>query len=259
MDSQNSVVRKITPGGIISTYAGGGATLGDGGPATSANLQGFLHSIALDKYNNLYIADIGHARVRKVTATTGIINTVAGNGEYTYSGDGGPATSASLAAPWNISIGPDGSLYIASLGGPGQVRKVTNGIINRWAGVLDWTTGCNVYNGDPCVSPGSTTKARNLLMESAPAPAFYGSGSVFLGDSTNWVMVVPPNQIVAYLVGAGPNGDGSSRNGQGGYTGDGGPALKADIRGPTGLATDPLGNLYIVDQLNFRIRKVTLH
>ena len=259
MDSQNSVVRKITPGGVISTYAGGGATLGDGGPATMAELQGFLHSIALDKYNNLYIADIGHARVRKVTASTGIINTVAGNGEYTYSGDGGPATSASLAAPWNISIGPDGSLYIASLGIPGWVRKVTNGIINRWAGTLDPSTGCNVYGGDPCVSPGSTTKARGLLMESAPAPAFYGSGSVFLGDSNNWVMVVPPNQIVAYLVGAGPNGDGSSRNGQGGYSGDGGPALKAEIFRPTGLAADPLGNLYIVDSLNFRIRKVTLH
>jgi hypothetical protein len=96
-------------------------------------------------------------------------------------------------------------------------------------------------------------------MESAPAPAFYGSGSVFLGDSNNWVMVVPPNQIVAYLVGAGPNGDGSSRNGQGGYSGDGGPALKAEIFRPTGLAADPLGNLYIVDSLNFRIRKVTLH
>ena len=163
-----------------------------------------------------------------------------------------------LCTPFNISIGPDGSLYIASLGIPGWVRKVTNGIINRWAGTLDWSTGCNVYGGIR-VSPGSTTKARNLVMESAPAPAFYGSGSVFLGDSNNWVMVVPPNQIVAYLVDAGPNGDGLSRTGQGGYSGDGGPALKAMIYGPVGLATDPLGNLYIVDSLNFRIRKVWLH
>jgi len=258
MDSWNSVVRKITPGGVISTYAGGGTSLGDGGPATMANLQGIIHSIALDRYNNLYIADNGNARVRKVTASTGIINTVAGNGVFAYSGDGGPATSASVQ-PFNISISPDGSLYITEGGIPGRVRKVTNGIINRWAGVLDPSTGCNVYGGDPCVSPGSTTKARNLLMESPPAPAFYGSGSVFLGDSNNWVMVVPPNQIVAYLVDAGPNGDGSSRTGQGGYSGDGGPALKATINFPTGLATDPLGNLYIVDTLNFRIRKVTLH
>jgi len=98
-----------------------------------------------------------------------------------------------------------------------------------------------------------------MLMESAPAPAFYGSGSVFLGDSNNWVMVVPPNQVVAYLVDAGPNGDGSSRTGDGGYSGDGGPALKARIFGPFALATDPMGNLYIVDSGNFRIRKVWLH
>jgi autotransporter-associated beta strand protein len=258
MDAWNSVVRKITPGGIISTYAGGGTSLGDGGPATMAELQGYIQSIALDKYNNLYIADIGNARVRKVTASTGIITTVAGNGVYGYSGDGGPATHASVV-PFNISIGPDGSLYITSLGGGTAVRKVTNGIINRWAGSLDPNTWCNVYGGDPCVSPGSTTKALNLLMENAPAPAFYGSGSVFLGDSNDWVMVVPPNQIVAYLVDAGPNGDGSSRTEHAGYSGDGGQALKALINSPTGLATDPLGNLYIVDSLNFRIRKVTLH
>jgi autotransporter-associated beta strand protein len=261
-DSVNARIRKITPGGMISTYAGGGGSLGDGGPATSANLQlqsGWAGStIALDKYNNLYIPDNGNARVRKVTASTGIITTVAGNGVFAYSGDGGPATNASVQ-PYNVSIGPDGSLYITSLGGPVTVRKVTNGIINRWAGSLNPSTWCNVYNGDPCVSPGSTTKALKLLMESPPAPAFYGSSSVFLGDSNNWVMVVPPNQIVAYLVGAGPNGDGSSRTGQGGYGGDGGPALKATLNLPVGLATDPLGNLYIVDKLNFRIRKVTLH
>jgi len=249
-DSENDRVRKITPGGIISTYAGGGGSLGDGGPATSAQLQfGFYGGhIALDKYNNLYIADNGHARVRKVTASTGIINTVAGNGVSGYSGDGGPATSASIS-PWEISIGPDGSLYITSLGGGTSVRKVTNGVINRWAGS---STGCT------CVSPGSTTKALGLFLESPPAPAFYGSGSVFLGDSNNFVMVVPPNQIATWLVNAGPNGDGTG-GGQGGYSGDGGPALKAMIYLPEGLATDSLGNLYIVDTLNFRIRKVSLH
>jgi len=256
MDSWNSVVRKITPGGVISTYAGGGGSLGDGGPATSAELQGIVQSIALDKYNNLYIADNGNARVRKVTASTGIINTVAGNGVFAYSGDGGPATSASVQ-PGHISLGPDGSLYIASGGIPGTVRKVTNGIINRWAGVLDWSTGCNFHNG--CVYPGSTTKALDMVMESPPAPAFYGSGSVFLGDSNCWVMVVPPNQIVAWSVNAGPNGDGGPGAGTGGYSGDGGPALKAMIQGPPDLATDSLGNLYIVDSGNFRIRKVTLH
>jgi autotransporter-associated beta strand protein len=257
MDSVNSVVRKITPGGIISTYAGGGISLGDGGPATSAQLGvggTGLGSIALDKYNNLYIADPGNARVRKVTASTGIINTVAGNGVNAYSGDGGPATSASLQDVFQISIGPDGSLYITSqgIGLPPKVRKVTNRIINRWAG-----------GAGGGVSPGSTTKALDYLLENPPAPAFYGSGSAFLATGgNNNVMVVPPNQILAYLVNAGPNGDGTGFGGPSpsGYSGDGGPALKAMIYSVYGgLATDSLGNLYIVDQNNFRIRKVWLH
>jgi autotransporter-associated beta strand protein len=254
-DSENNRVRKITPGGVISTYAGGGVSLGDGGPATMAQLQlGFQNgSIALDRYNNLYIADAGNARVRKVTASTGIINTVAGNGVNAYSGDGGPATSASVQ-PFQVSIGPDGSLYVTSMGVPGTVRKVTNGIINRWAGSLDWGNGDFFVN----ISPGSTTTARNLNMEGPVAPAFYGSGSVFIAD-VNFVMVVPPNQIVAWLVNAGTNGNGGPSAGFVGYNGDGGPALKAMTDGPAGLATDSLGNLYIVDQGNFRIRKVTLH
>jgi autotransporter-associated beta strand protein len=251
-DTVNNRIRKITPDGIISTYAGGGGSLGDGGPATSAQLQlGNGHSgsaIALDRYSNLYIADGGNVRVRKVTASTGIINTVAGNGVNADSGDGGPATSASLQNPYKISIGPDGSLYITSLGIPATVRKVTNGIINHWAG---GPIGAAVY-------PGSTAKALDITMESPPAPAFYGSGSAFLGDSNNWVMVVPPNQILAWLVNAGPNGDGTG-GGVGGYGGDGGPALKALINFPIGLATDSLGNLYIVDSGNYRIRKVWLH
>jgi autotransporter-associated beta strand protein len=255
-DTINNRVRKITPGGIISTYAGGGGSLGDGGPATSAGLQlNFAGaSIVLDKYNNLYISDGGNNRVRKVTASTGIITTVAGNGVNAYSGDGGAATSASLKDLFQISIGPDGSLYITSqgIGLPPKVRKVTNGIINRWAG-----------GPGAGVSPGSTTKALDYLLENPPAPAFYGSGSAFLATGgNNNVMVVPPNQILAFLVNAGPNGDGTGFSGvsPNGYSGDGGPALKAMIYNVYGgLATDSLGNLYIVDQNNFRIRKVTLH
>jgi len=252
-DTVNDRVRKITPGGVISTYAGGGVSLGDGGPATMAQLQfgPFNGSVALDKYDNLYIADAFHFRVRKVTASNGIINTVAGNGVGGYSGDGGPATSASVQAGY-LSIGPDGSLYITSGGGcPGTIRKVTHGIINRWAGDL----GCN--GGPPY--PGSTTTALHIRLEGTPGPAFYGSGSAFIADSGGCaVYVVPPNQIVTWLVDAGPNGNGSNSKFPG-YSGDGGPAIKALIYYPQGLATDSLGNLYIVDQNNFRIRKVTLH
>ena len=252
-DTINDRVRKITPGGVISTYAGGGVSLGDGGPGTMAQLQfgPFNSGVALDRYDNLYIADAFHFRVRKVTASTGIINTVAGNGVNAYSGDGGPATSASLQNLYQVSIGPDGSLYITSESCPGTIRKVTNGIIHRWAGDL----GCN--GGPPY--PGSTTTALHIRLEGTPGPAFYGSSSAFIADSGGCaVYVVPPNQIVTWLVDAGPNGNGSNSKFPG-YSGDGGPAIKALIYYPQGLATDSLGNLYIVDQNNFRIRKVLLH
>src|SRR5262249_42468105 len=148
-----------------------------------------------------------------------------------YSGDGGLATSASVQ-PYDVSIGPDGSLYITSTPCPGTIRKVSNGIINRWAGNLDCSSS-DVY-------PGSTTRALNLRLEGTPGPAFYGSGSVFIADSGGTaVYVVPPNQIVAWLVNAGPNGDGTHAKFVG-YSGDGGLALKALINGPTGLATDSL-------------------
>jgi autotransporter-associated beta strand protein len=246
-DSVNSVVRKITPGGIISTYAGGGVSLGDGGPATMAQLQlpqngtfGSGSTIALDQYNNLYIADMGNARVRKVTASTGIINTVAGNGVNAYSGDGGLATSASLVSPYEVSVGPDGSIYISSFGFPSQVRKVKQGIITRFAGDFG-QLGCT------CFSDG--IRATNVTFESVQIAAFNSSGSVF-GGTNVMVFVVAPNNTIYHFVDADLII---------GFGGDGGPALTASTGGPNGMAMDPAGNLYIADPANFRIRKVTLH
>ncbi len=246
-DSVNARIRKITPGGVISTYAGGGGSLGDGGPATMAQLQippnGTFASgstIALDKYNNLYIADFTNSRVRKVTASTGIITTVAGNGVRAYSGDGGPATSASLIDPFNVSIGPDGSIYVSSMGFPSQVRRVKQGIITRFIGNFN-------ENGNASFTDG--TLATNVSFESISLGAFNSSGSVF-GGTNVMVFVVAPNNTIYHLV----NTDLVI-----GFGGDGGPALEASLGGPIGLATDPAGNLYIADAPNDRIRKVTLH
>jgi autotransporter-associated beta strand protein len=247
-DSVNQVIRKITPGGVISTYAGGGTSLGDGGPATMAQLQipsngtaGSGSTIALDKYNNLYIADTGNARVRKVTASTGIITTVAGNGVNAYSGDGGLATSASLVSPIQVGVGPDGSIYISSGGGwPSQLRRVKQGIITRFAGDFG-QLGCT------CFSDG--TLATNVSFEGFSLAAFNSSGSVFFGTNV-MVGVVAPNNTMYHFV----NADLVI-----GFGGDGGPALTASLGGPSGLATDAAGNLYIADAPNDRIRKVWLH
>src|SRR6266576_1049777 len=104
----------------INTVAGGGA--GDGGDAKIASLNS-PQSVAVDSSGNLYIADLGNHRIRKVTAATGIITTVAGNGINTFAGDGGAATSASLSHPNGVALDAGGNLYIADLGNE-RIRKV---------------------------------------------------------------------------------------------------------------------------------------
>ena len=118
IDSQQSIyvgyngkVRQITLGGTITTIAGGGSTLGDGGPAISANLTD-LNGIAVDPTGVIYLADTSHNLIRKVTPD-GIITTIAGTGVAGSSGDGGPAIAAQLNAPSNLAQDSAGNLYFA--------------------------------------------------------------------------------------------------------------------------------------------------
>jgi hypothetical protein len=136
-DTQNNRVRIVTPGGTITTAAGTGApsgfgALGDGGPATSAGVS-TPSGVAVDLAGNLYIADRGNNRIRKVT-TDGTINTVAGTGIAGYSGDGGPATAAELNLPWGLAVDASGNIYISDTYNA-RVRMVgTNGTITTIAG-----------------------------------------------------------------------------------------------------------------------------
>src|SRR5206468_1926709 len=124
------------PSELISPVAGNGspAFAGDGGAATSASLNGPV-AVALDASGNLYVADQGNHRIRKVAAATGIITTVAGNGINTFAGDGGAATSASLSHPNGVALDAGGNLYIADLGNE-RIRKVVaaTGIVTTVAG-----------------------------------------------------------------------------------------------------------------------------
>lgn len=122
-DTGNGRIRKVDPNTqIITTYAGGGSILGDGGAATSATLSSPIGLVA-DSAGNLYIADSGNNRIRKITASTGVITTVAGNGTAGYTGDGGPATAAELSGPQGVSLDAAGNLYITDSGN-NVVRKV---------------------------------------------------------------------------------------------------------------------------------------
>jgi len=140
----NSVIRKVTVStGIISTVAGGATEgvvgelsgySGDGGPATSAQLN-WPNGVAVDSVGNIYIADSNNFVIRKVTVSTGIISTVAGDGGRGNSGDGGLATSAEFGFPNAVALDSAGNIYIVDGNNP-VIRKVTvsTGIINTIAG-----------------------------------------------------------------------------------------------------------------------------
>jgi sugar lactone lactonase YvrE len=220
------------PNGIITTVAGGGSG-GDGGPATNANVNPY--GVAVDASGNLFIADTGDQRIRKVS-TNGIITTVAGNGAGSYSGDGGPATNASLNAPYGVAVDASGNLFIAD-NLNSCIRKVsTNGIITTVAGNGTWG-----YSGDG----GPATNAQLHFPDGVAVDA---SGNLFIADSGNQrIRRVDTNGIITTVAG----------NGSGGYSGDSGAATKASLHAPYHMAVDASGNLFIADLYNSRVRKVS--
>src|SRR6267142_1339046 len=241
-DSGNMRVRKVTVDGLITTIAGNGYSSfsGDGGRATHAQLL-FPSGTAVDPEGNLYIADPGNGRVRRVSAC-GEITTVAGNGSSGFSGDGGLATAAKLGAinGSGLALAADaaGSLYIADSYN-NRVRKVTpNGFIDTIAGGSD--------RGDS--GDGGPAKAALLLDRKSTRVNL--RGNLYIGGG-NRVRRVTTDGIITTVAG----------NGQYPYqagVGDGGAATAASFPGPDAIAVDAFGNLYIADGLNGSIRRVGL-
>ena len=231
-DMNNGRIRKVTIGtGVITTVAGNGVHgySGDGGPAISASLS-FPSGVAVDGRGNLYIADRGNARIRKVDAQSGVITSVAGNGNPVWSGDDGPATSAGLSSPWGVAVDSAGNVYIIAE--------------RNWVRMVSAATGVITSNFF-CVAYSNGIAADNR-------------GNVYVSD-LQWHRVVgqasaafnqtPPECPPPIAVGASSS--------IGGYSGDGGAAKTAQLNIPTGLAVDNTGNLYIADYNNNRIRMVT--
>ena len=237
-DNGNNRIRKVL-GCIITTVAGNGTAgySGDGGPATSARLHG-PYGVAVDSSGNIYIADSANNRIRKVTASTGIITTIVGNGTAGYSGDGGLATSAELNYPYGVTVDGSGNLYIADSINC-VIRKVTatTGIITTFAG-----NGTCGYTGDNGV-------ATSAKLDIPQYTAVDGSGNVYIADTSNNRIrkVTASTGIITTFAG----------NGTMGYSGDGGLATSAELWTPYGLALDSSGNLYFAAYHNNRVRKVT--
>ena len=219
----------------IDTLTGNSYVL-DGGPATRAWLES-PRGVAVDAMGNLYIADQGHHRIRKVDAATGTISTIAGTGEPGYSGDGGPATQALLRDPVGVAVDGNGHLYIADADNR-RIRRVDafTGTISTIAG-----TGERGYSGDG----GLATQAQLRYPQGV---AVDGAGNLYIADSDNNRIrkVSAATGTISTIVGTGG----------GGYSGDGGLATQAELRNPSAVTVDGAGNLYIADEGDHRIRKV---
>lgn len=235
-DINNNRVRKVAANGLISTVAGNGTPgyTGDGGLAINAEIN-YPHAIKVDAAGNLYILDTNNCVIRKVTAN-GIISTYAGNGNQGYTGDNGPALQAELNYPVAMVLDAAGNLYIADLGNF-VVRKIAfGGTITTVAG-----TGTVGFSGDG----GPATSAE---LRAPVALALDGLGNLFIADETNYVIrKVAPDQTITSVAG----------NGTYGYSGDGGPATSASLKGAEGVGADAAGNVYISDEDNNRVRMVT--
>ncbi len=233
-DTNNQRIRQINTSGVIATVAGNGTPgfSGDGGAASSAQVA-FPGGIATDASGNLYFADTGNQRVRKIV--NGAISTVAGNGSTGYSGDGGSAVSASLNSPSGLALDSAGNLYIADYSN-NVIRKVSNGVISTVAG-----SGLQAYAGD-----GGLATAAGL--NGPMGLALDASGNLYIADSGNHVVrIVTPGGVINTFAGSGILGD----------SGDGGLAVNAQLASPYGLAADAAGNVYISDSGASRIRMVT--
>ena len=232
-DAGNGRIRQVSPDGIIQTVAGRGefGFSGDGGNATNASVNN-PQGVAVDAAGNLFIADRDNNRVRQVSAD-GIIQTIAGNGDFGFSGDGGNAANAALLKPEGVEVDEAGNLLIADTLN-NRIRRVgLDGIIRTVAGNGNFGSS---HDG------GRATSAPLARPVDVAADA---AGTLFITDGTR-IRGVSPDGIIRTVAGRGNFA----------FSGDGGPAVSASLAGPKGVAVDAAGNLFIADSYNERIRRV---
>ncbi|WP_018505877.1 protein kinase domain-containing protein [Parafrankia discariae] len=248
-DTHNHRIRRVGLDGIITTIAGqddfgfagevsddGLRFSGDGLPAVDAKLN-YPNTVLMEPDGSLLVADGENNRVRRI-GLDGIITTIAGTGAEGFGGDGGPATSARLSYPSALARGPDGSLYVADQDNHRVRRLAPDGTISTFAG-----TGTMGFSGDggPAGQAELNTIGADLAVDAA--------GVVYLSDPGNSrVRRIGTDGVITTIAGTGTSE----------YSGNGGPATAAELVYPGGLALDDVGNLYIADGVDGRVRALRL-
>lgn len=233
-------IRKITPEGHIHTIAGNGRSgyTGDGGPALKASFNK-PHEIRFDRHGNLFLTDMANHVIRKIDMTTGIVTTVAGTGQKGYSGDNSPATKARLNKPHSLQFSPDGDLFICDIGNH-VIRRIDNktGNITTFAG-----TGKAGPTHDKSPIQGTPLKGPRTI-------EFDANGDLWLAtrEGNQVFRFDMKRRLIRHLAG----------NGRKGFTGNGGPARKATLSGPKGIAIDKAGNVYLADTESHSVRMIEL-
>jgi sugar lactone lactonase YvrE len=229
-------VLKVDPKGILTVLASTGkkGNSGDGGPATEAQFNG-MHSLAVARDGTVYVADTWNNRVRKIDPKTGVISAFAGTGTKGYGGDGGPALKAKFGGVYCVALGPDGKrMYLADL----DNRRIR--AIDLQTGVVSTVAG----NGKKGV-PQDGANARTSPLVDPRAVAVDRKGNVYILERSGHALrVVSPEGKIRTVAGTG----------KAGLSGDGGPALKATLRGPKHLYIDLHDNVVIADSANHVIR-----
>lgn len=229
-DAGNNQIRKVTPGGLVSTLAGSGAYGSDDGPGYVAKF-GIPYGVAVDSAGNVYVADTGNYKIRKVTPG-GLVSTLAGSG--TSGSADGSGDVARFEISYGIAVDSSSNIYLADTRN-NKIRKVTPG------GLVSTLAGSG--------TPGSADGPSDVARFSQPYDlAVDSSGNVYVVDTgNNKIRKVTPGGLVSTLAGGGTQGSTD------------GPGASASFAYPYGVAVDSAGNLYVADTSNHKIRKILVN
>ena len=239
-DTYNHCMRKIDANGVVTTVAGKGGEkgyAGDGGLATEALLNE-PYEVRFDQAGDMYFVEMMNHVIRKVDVKTGKIYTIAGTGEKGFSGDGGPARKAKFNRPHSIQFGPKGNLFVCDIG-------------NHRIRIIDMKTRTiSTFSG-------TGKKAKTKDGGKIPEVDLKGPRAIDVVGNTIWLALREGNAVYRLELDKGTIHH-VAGTGKKGFTGNGGPAKKATLSGPKGIAVGPKGNVYLADTESHTIRMIDL-